>query len=227
MKTTALKPLPHQSESNLPAVWAGRTITFLSCGLLILAAGLVGCASGDYASAEATAEAGSRAYSQEVLHEGDLISITCESVPEITTTNKIPINGRLDLVFIGQVEAAGKTTRQFQEDLVELYSKQTRAEVINVQLIQSSASVYVGGAVLRPGKILLDRPLTALEAIMEAGGYDPNRAQLSKVTVVRVKDGVQTTYRLDMRKAFTGQDSTPFYLQPYDTVQVPNRSFNW
>jgi polysaccharide export outer membrane protein len=201
--------------------------------LLLLVMGVVvgvgsGCASNkDQAAMEATLVAGSPAYSREVLHEGDVIAITCESVSQINSTNKIPINGKLDLAFVGQVEAAGKSTRQLQEELLKAYSKQVRADVITVKVIESASAVYVAGAVLRPGKIPLDRPMTALEAIMEAGGYDPNRAKLSKVTVIRVKNEKQATYHLDLTKALSGEETTPFYLQPFDTVQVPNRTFNW
>lgn len=188
---------------------------------------LAGCSSGQYASPKSTALGGAASYARDVLREGDVISITCESVTNINSVTKIPLNGMLDLPFIGQVTAAGKSTQELQDELLELYSKQVRADVITVKLVQSASVVYVVGAVLKPGKIPMDRPMTVLEAVMEAGGYDPNRAKLAKVTVVRLEDDQQITYKVNLAKVLAGEERTPFFLMPFDTVQVPNRAFNW
>lgn len=209
----------------------GRLYLVVSCLMFatwgILLGWVTGCASSGSASNQETRTAGFAAYSSDMLREGDVISVTCETVTNINTVAKIPLNGLLDLPFIGQVQAAGKTTQELQRDLLERYRKQVRADVLTVKLIESAAAVYVVGAVLQPGKIAMNRPMTVLEAVMEAGGYDPSRARLSKVTVVRLEDGRQVTYRVDLSKALAGKDPTAFYLKPFDTVQVPKRTFNW
>ena len=51
----------------------------------------------------------------------------------------------------------------------------------------------------------MERPMTALEAIMEAGGFDPNRAKPSQVTVLRVEDGKQKMYRLNLKRGAPGR----------------------
>jgi len=193
----------------------------------VLTGWVSGCASGSAPSRDSAAQAGAPAYSNDVLRAGDVISITCESVTNINTVAKIPLNGKLDLLFVGPVQAAGKTAEQLQDDLIRLYSKQVRADVITVKLVQSSAAVYVVGAVRQPGKIPMDRPMTVLDAVMEAGGYDPSRARLSKVAVVRLEDGRQKTYRVNLAEVLDGKDSTPFFLKPFDTVEVPQRMINW
>jgi protein involved in polysaccharide export with SLBB domain len=87
--------------------------------------------------------------------------------------------------------------------------------------------VFVTGAVLRPGKILADRPLTVLEAVMEAGGADFARANLKEVVVVRRVEGGQTAnFRVNLRDTLNGRRSEPFYLKPSDIVYVPEK-FNW
>jgi hypothetical protein len=68
--------------------------------------------------------------------------------------------------------------------------------------------------------------MTILEAIMETGGFDANRARTSKVTVVRLQDGKHTTYRVNLKEALKGVDPSPFYLMPWDVVYVPPRTFN-
>lgn len=161
------------------------------------------------------------------LQEGDVISITCETVTNLNTVVKIPIDGMLNLAFIGQVQAAGKTPQEFQRELKELYQQYVLAEEITVTVVQAAASVYVSGAVLRPGKLPMERPMTALEAVMEAGGFDPNRARLSRVSVVRLEGGRQVSHRVNLERALQGKDAEPFYLRPFDTVHVPFKTINW
>jgi protein involved in polysaccharide export with SLBB domain len=84
----------------------------------------------------------------------------------------------------------------------------------------------VTGAVLRPGKVTSDHPLSALEAIMEAGGPDYTKANLKAVTVIRHEDGKTQNYTLNLRNVLKGQSAEPFYLKPSDIVYVPER-FTW
>ena len=62
---------------------------------------------------------------------------------------------------------------------------------------------------------------------MEAGGFDPNRAKLSEVTVVRIEGGRQKTFHLDLRRILRGHEEAPFYVKPFDIVHVPTKTFNF
>ena len=89
------------------------------------------------------------------------------------------------------------------------------------------ASVYVSGAVFRPGKVVMERPLTALEAVMEAGGFDPTRAKLSDASVLRIENGKEHAYHINLQKMLEGEVEAPFYLRPFDIVHVPSKTFNF
>jgi protein involved in polysaccharide export with SLBB domain len=84
----------------------------------------------------------------------------------------------------------------------------------------------VSGAVLRPGKYTSKRPLTALEAVMEAGGFDHAKADIKRVVVVRHENGEVANFVLDLSPALEGRASNPFYLKPSDIVYVATR-FVW
>ena len=76
----------------------------LALAAVVAAGWLAGCRSpANRATSQETREAGAATYVADVLREGDVIAITCESVTNINTTARIPINGKLDLPFIGQV----------------------------------------------------------------------------------------------------------------------------
>ncbi len=139
-------------------------------------------------------------YTTNSLQEGDVVSIMFQYSTNFNTLQKITMDGMLNLETVGSVKAAGKTVVELQTELARLYKPQVKDDVVTVKLISSVSSVYISGAVIRPGKVPMERPMTALEAIMEAGGFDPNRAKLTQVTVLRLEDGKQKTYRLNLKQ---------------------------
>jgi len=170
---------------------------------------------------------GTANYATNLLQEGDTVGITFQYSTNFNTVQKITIDGLLNLESVGQIKAAGTTLLSLQAELTKLYKPQTKEDVVTVKLIMPGSSVYVAGAVFRPGKIPMDRPLTVLEAVVEAGGYDPNRANLARVTVLRVLAGKQRTYHVDLKLVIQGREDAPFYLRPFDIVNVPMKTFNF
>ena len=170
---------------------------------------------------------GAAGYSTNNLLEGDLVSITFQYSTNFNAEQRIALDGTLNLQGVGQVKAAGKSTLQLQNELLGLYKSQVKDDPITIKILAAESAVYVAGAVTRPGKIPLERPMTVLEAIMEAGGYDPYRADLSDVLVLRVENGVQKAYRINLKRVLEGRDPMPFYLKPFDVVQVATKTFNF
>ena len=97
---------------------------------------------------------------------------------------------------------------------------------MTVTVESSSIPVFVDGAVLRPQKVVADHPISALEAIMEAGGFDYAKANLKDVQVIRYEDGREKTYPLNLKEVMEGKPGEQFFLKPYDIVHVPER-FEW
>jgi len=97
---------------------------------------------------------------------------------------------------------------------------------VTVQVVSSSCPVYVTGAVIRPGKILADHPITVLEAIMEAGGFDYAKADLANVTVIREENSQTKNIVINLKLVLSGKQATPFHLKPSDIVYVPVK-FSW
>ena len=90
----------------------------------------------------------------------------------------------------------------------------------------ASFPIFVTGAAVRPGKIISDRPVTAIEAIMEAGGFDYAKANLKGVIIIRQEDGKLKNYNLNLKQAMQGKRSEPFYLKPSDIIYIPEK-FTW
>lgn len=153
------------------------------------------------------------------LAPGDEINVTFSGAPELNTKQKIQPNGKVSLPTVGDVTAAGRTINSLQSTLTSLYQPHLQDPTVVVSLEAASAGVYLSGEVLRPGKIPLDRPMTALEAIMEAGGFT-KFANPKQVIVIRKQGGNQQRYVLNMNDALSGMDSSPFYVRPFDVIYV-------
>jgi polysaccharide biosynthesis/export protein len=162
-----------------------------------------------------------------VLTEGDGLKITFPSNANFNTTQPIRRDGKMALPLIGEVVAAGKTPAQFEKELNELYAKQiVSTDPITVQITSSTFPVFVTGAVMRPGKVLSDRPITALEAILESGGFDYGRANTKSVRILRNQEGTMQPFTIDLKSVMSGSRNQVFFLKPYDIVYVPEK-FSW
>lgn len=162
-----------------------------------------------------------------ILREGDVVGISFPSNPALKSdVQQIRRDGKISLGRIGEIDAAGKTVKTLQEELLKKYNEEMAVQEVTVSVQSSTFPIYVTGAVLRPGKILSDRPLTALDAIMEAGGPDYTRANLKAVKIIRNVNGMMEHYKLNLDAVLKGEDSQTFYLKPYDIIYVPER-FSW
>ena len=161
------------------------------------------------------------------LQEGDEIQISFEGATNLNTMQKISADGLITMPFVGRVKAVGKTPLELEALLKVLFEPQVRTTEISVKVVSSAAFVYVVGAIIKPGRAPLDRPLTALDAIMEAGGFDHSRAKLTEVAVLRIENGQRKKYRFNLKRALQGDDTSLFYLKPFDIVYVPEKTFNF
>ncbi len=162
----------------------------------------------------------------QVLQAGDVIRISFPGAVSMDTQQQIRRDGKINLNLVGEVQASGRTPAELETDLTGLYANQLVSKEVKVTVLSSSFSVFVSGAVLRPGKIQPDHILTVLEAVMEAGGFDYQKANTRGVVVIRTQGGKTQNFTLDLQTVLDGKPSEPFYLQSNDIVYVPEK-FQW
>lgn len=161
-----------------------------------------------------------------VLHEGDTIRVSFPGAPNLNTVQQIRRDGRVSLPLIGEIKASGLTPPALEKELIQLYGPQLQTKEVTVAVDSSAFPIYVTGAVLHPGRLTSDRPLTALEAIMEAGGFDYTRANLKNVRVIRTENGQTQHITLNLKGVLQGNAADTFKLKPSDIVYVPEK-FSW
>jgi len=160
------------------------------------------------------------------LREGDVLKISFPGSANLNTTQPIRRDGRISMPLVGEVKAVGKTPAELEKDLIDLYSTQLVSKEVVVEVQSSSFPVFVTGSVLHPGKIMSDHPITALEAIMEAGGFDYATANMKGVEVIRQEGDHPRKFTLNLKLVMEGKRGEPFYLKPADIVYVPEK-FQW
>lgn len=162
-----------------------------------------------------------------VLREGDVVRVSFPGAPNLNTVAAIRRDGKVSLPLVGEVQAAGARPSELEQELIKLYGPQLQVKEITVALESSAFPIYVSGCVLRPGKIMSDRPISALEAIMEAGGFDHTKANLKAVKVIRHgANGQVEHHKLNLKQVLQGEQNEPYMLKPFDIIYVPER-FSW
>jgi len=210
------------SPNHRGASVADRSRTMLATLAAAILTAVAGCQT---AQTKASVEPADQANAI-ILREGDVLKITFPGAPNLNDSQQIRRDGKIALSMVGEVVAAGLTPADLEKEILKLYSSQLVTKEVTVAVTSSSFPVFVTGAVIRPGKILSDHPITALEAIMEAGGFDYTKADLGHVRVVRNEKAGTKNYTLNLKQALEAKQSTPFYLKPSDIVYVPEK-FSW
>ena len=208
------------ASGRFPRTCSSLVLTALAATLLL---GGTGCRSTPYAyTAKDPAP-----YREVRLREGDSVKISFPSSPNLDSTQVVRRDGNVTVTLGGEAMAMGKTPAELEKDILDRFGAQLAVKQVVVTLTSSAFPVFVTGAVLRPGKISADRPLSALEAVMEAGGFDYAKANLKAVTVLRQQEGGQVVnYKLNFKDTLRGPKSEPFYLKPSDIIYVPEK-FTW
>ena len=196
-------------------------LDFAFCTLaIVLAAAFAGCSSAPVAKPSPVAEQAPPP--RMVLGPGDAIEVKFFYVPELNESQNVRPDGVISLQLVGDVRVAGKTPEEVRDELFRLYTPYVKRPDVTI-IVRSfrDRRIYVGGEVKQPGVFEMPGPLTALEAVMQAGGVNPQTAELETVIVVREKNGKRVGTLLDLRQALKGEPTEPYPLEPHDIVFVP------
>jgi polysaccharide export outer membrane protein len=188
-----------------------------------------GCQTGRPAKTplEMSSEIASAPEAKLFLGPGDALDFKFFYNPELNDSQTVRFDGKITLQLIGEVMAQGKAPIELQEEISKLYASQLRRPEATV-IVRSLANrrVYVGGFVRSPGLIEMKTRMTALEAIMQAGGFDMWRAEVSNVVIIRHKGNQRYGCALDFSGELKGKATQPFYLEPLDIVYVPRTTIS-
>jgi polysaccharide export outer membrane protein len=157
-----------------------------------------------------------------VLGPEDVIAVSVWLHPELERSVAINADGNITLPPVGDLKAAGLTTKALGEriaDRMTAYLRQTTTVTVTVTKYLSR-SVFVSGSVATPGRYGFERIPTIVEVLGSAGGALTG-ADLANVQVVRLENGVRRTMQADVAAAMRDGDTSRLpELRPGDTIVV-------
>lgn len=167
-----------------------------------------------------------------VIGARDVLTIQVFDQPEIGGKYAVEADGSFSFPMIGRITAAGRTLRQFEEDLKKrLADGYLRNPQVSVAIDQyKSQQIFVLGEVRLAGAVALTGGMTLVEAIARAGSTLPSAA--GEVVVVRAprasggpvkpdESGAAEVFRASIRDLEAGKLKENIELQDGDTLYVP------
>jgi protein involved in polysaccharide export with SLBB domain len=116
---------------------------------------------------------------------GDKLQVSYQLTPEMDEPALVSPDGTISLRTARHIKAEGLTETELEAAIAKAATAVLIKPVVTVALTDSaSASIYVGGAVTKPGAFPAKGRIGLLEAVTMAGGFD-REARFDKVILVR------------------------------------------
>lgn len=158
-----------------------------------------------------------------VLVPGDVFEIQYRYTPEFNQTVTVQPDGFVSLEIGGDVKVAGRNLDQVRKIILAFAAQRLASpEVIVVLKEFQKPYVVVAGEVVQPGKFELREKVTALQAVLLAGGFKDS-AKSSQILVFRKLNGETAEVKVLNFKTLkrTSDLENDLALQPGDMILVP------
>ncbi len=195
-------------------------ITIALISVLLLASG-----SWLLAKGEQTKENPKSAASPEplyVIQPNDLLEIFVWKEPELTRKVLVRPDGRISFPLVQDLQAAGISPAELKTVIESRLKEYLSAPNVTVVVEQiQSYRVYVIGKVQKPGIQTIEKPVTVLQALSLAGGFQ-DYAKDGEIVVVRKQSGENILFEFNYKDVIHGKKSEQnIFLRTGDVVVVP------
>lgn len=158
-----------------------------------------------------------------LVHSGDVLDVQYRYTPEFNQTVTVQPDGYISLEIGGDLKAAGRTVAQLRT-LILAKARQRLASPELIVILKEFQKPYVvvAGEVALPGRIELRDELTALQAVLLAGGFKDS-AKSSQILVFRKLNAETAEVRSLNFKSIkrTSDLENDLMLQAGDMLLVP------
>ena len=156
-----------------------------------------------------------------VIGIDDVLAINVWKEPDFSRSIRVRPDGMISLPLMGEVQAAGRTPLQLEQDIVtKLRDYITKPEVTVMVEQINSKNFNILGQVAKPGSYSLALAPTVVDAIAIAGGLRDFAKQKS-IYILRSKPGGGQARIVFNYKDFLKGKNQNVKLGPHDTVVVP------
>jgi polysaccharide export outer membrane protein len=196
--------------------------------LVVLAlACLAGCAApGTSAAPVSGNSAEPAAY---LIGPGDVLQISVWHNPELSTNVPVRPDGRISTPLVDDETAAGKTPQQLGRDIetrLKKYVADPNVTVIVSNFVGNySEQIRIVGEAVTPKSIPFTAHMTALDAMIAAGGLTPYAAG-NRAKIVRHVDGKEVSLNVRLGDLLKDGDmGANTDLRPGDIIIIPQSFF--
>ena len=158
-----------------------------------------------------------------VTHRVGMSANSSLSTAQQVSVYTVDIDGYIDFPVLGKIHIAGMNREKIAEYIKnELIAKELiKDPVVTVEFMNLSISVL--GEVNKPGRFDIDRDkMTILDALSMAGDLTIY-GKRENISVLRNKDGKQTSYQVNLCSTQNLFSSPVYYLQQNDVIYIePN-----
>lgn len=157
-----------------------------------------------------------------VIGPNDLLKIFVWKQPDMSGQVLVRPDGRISLPLVQDIQAAGRTPEELKKGIEESLKEYIEVPTVTVivDAIQSYR-VFVTGQVTKPGPIMVEKPITVLQAIALAGGFLALSKPAETVIVRSTAEG-STLFRFNYPEVIKGEHfNQNITLKTGDVVVVP------
>jgi polysaccharide biosynthesis/export protein len=158
-----------------------------------------------------------------LLRPGDTLNLQYRLTPELNQTVLVQPDGFVDLNVAGELHIAGLTVDQAKQLILTKDAATLNNPELNVVLEDFTRPyVVVAGEVAKPSQIEMRDNMTALSAILMAGGFTASARSGQVIVFRKVNDSIAEVKTLNLTTVNkTVQLEHDLTLQPGDMILVP------
>lgn len=156
------------------------------------------------------------------LRQGDTILISVWREDTLQRQAIVLPDGSITFPLIGRVVVSGLSTPEVEQRITTRLKEYFPEPIVTVVIVGIDGNrAFVTGKVIRPGPLILNGPISVLQAISLVGGFD-KFADENDIKVIRSKVEGQEVLRVNYKDIISGRNmSTNILLQAGDTLVVP------
>lgn len=158
-----------------------------------------------------------------LIGSSDVLAITVWKEPEISKSVPVRPDGKISLPLVGELQAAGRTPLQLEQDIAAKLKTYITNPDVNVIVQQINSEKFnILGRVARPGSFPLTGTTTVLDAIATGGGFLDFAKEKGVYVLRQNSGGGQTRIPFNYKDVVKGKHPEQnIKLQSGDTVVVP------
>jgi len=158
-----------------------------------------------------------------IIGNDDLLAINVWKEPDITRSIPVRSDGRISLPLVGELQAAGRTPLQLEQDIAVRLRNYIAAPEVTVMVQEIRSEKFnILGQVAKPGSYSLGLATTVLDAIAAAGGFRDFANQKGIYILRQNPGGGESRIAFNYKNVIKGKNPQQnIKLEPRDTIVVP------